>query len=82
MQDQYRFWVLNLHKGPYIKDVRKIFGILDLVRIFTRSIRVNPRNLPYYVSFWATALPPPGADVLYVRPQNMTKERVVAWIWF
>ena len=50
------------HKGPYIKDVRKIFGIFDplppLVRIFARSIRVNPRNLPYYVCFWATPLPP------------------------
>ena len=53
-------------EGPYIKDVRKIFGILDplppLVRILARSIRVNPRNLPYYVCFWATPLPPlPGA---------------------
>ena len=50
------------HKGPYIKDVRKIFGFLDplppLVRILARSIRVNPRNLPYYVCFWATPLPP------------------------
>ena len=49
-----------------------MFGILDplppLVRIFARSIRVNPRNFPYYVCFWATPLPPPGADVLYVWP--------------
>ena len=64
------------NKGPYIKDVRKIFGILDplppLVRILARSIRVNPRNLPYYVCFWATPLPPLGADVLYVWPL-MTK---------
>ena len=52
-------------------DVRKIFGILDplphLVRILATSIKVNPRNLPYYVCFWATPLPPPpSADVLYV----------------
>ena len=49
-------------KGPYIKDVRKIFWILDpllpLVRILPRSIVVNLRNLPYYVCFWATPLPP------------------------
>ena len=29
-----------------------------LVRILPRSIVVNPRNLPYYVCFWATPLPP------------------------
>ena len=55
--------------GPFIKDVRKIFGILDPLppgRILARSIVVNPPNLPYYVCFWATPLPPPGADVLYV----------------
>ena len=64
-------------KGPYIKDVRKIFEFFDplppLVRILARAIRVNPRNLPYYVCFWATPLPPPGADVLYVWP--LTKDR-------
>jgi len=55
-------------KGPFIKDVRKMFGILDpspLVRTLARSIRVNPRNLPYYVCFWANPLSPLGADVLY-----------------
>ena len=50
----------RLPKGPFIKDVRKIFGIL------TRSIRVNPRNLPYYVCFWTNPPPPLCADVLYV----------------
>ena len=29
-----------------------------LVRILARSIRVNPRNLPYYVCFWANPPPP------------------------
>ena len=29
-----------------------------LVPILARSIRENPRNLPYYVCFWATPLPP------------------------
>ena len=55
-------------KGPYIKDVRKIFGILNLhplVRILARSIRVNPRNLPYYVSIWGNPSLPLCADVLY-----------------
>ena len=50
-------------KGASIYYVRKNFGILDplppLVRILARSIRVNPRNLPYYVCFWATPLPLP-----------------------
>ena len=52
----------HYNQGPYIKDVRKIFGFFDplppLVRILARAIRVNPRNLPYYVCFWATPLPP------------------------
>ena len=55
-----------------MKDVRKIWGIFEplppLVRIVAKSIVVNTRNLPYYVCFWATPLPPPGADVLYVWP--------------
>ena len=50
-------------------DVRKIFGILDplppLIRVLARSIRVNPRNLPYYVCFWANPPSPLGADILY-----------------
>ena len=66
-------------RGPSIKDVRKIFGIFDplppLVRILIRPIRVNSRNLPYYVCFWAS---PPGADVLYVWPQTLI-QRDAAW---
>ena len=68
-------------KGPYIKDVRKIFWFFDplppLVRILARAIRVNPRNLPYYVCFWATPLPPPGADVLYVWAPYGVKRRLI-----
>ena len=42
-------------QGPFIKDVRKSFGISDplppLVRILVRSIVLKSRNLPYYVCF-------------------------------
>ena len=51
------------HKGPSIKYVRKIFGILDplppLVRILVRFVTLNSRNLPYYVRFWVPSPPPP-----------------------
>ena len=69
------------HKGPYIKDLRKIFGFLDplppLVRILARSIRVNPRNLPYYVCFWTNPPSPslcgrPLCMVPYVLPSLKT----------
>ena len=50
-----------LTKGPYLNDVYTIFGILDplppLVYILARSIRLNPRNLPYYVCISLTPLP-------------------------
>ena len=54
--------------GPFIKDVRKIFGIFDpfpLVRIFARSILLKSRNLPYYDSFWVNPPSPLCADILY-----------------
>ena len=38
--------------GPFIKDVRKISGILDPLLLFcilTRSKLLNPCNLPYFV---------------------------------
>ena len=37
-----------------------------LVRNLDRSIRLNPRNLPYYVCFWTNPPSPLCADVLYV----------------
>ena len=47
----------KLDKGPSIKYVTEIFGIFDplppLVRILARFVRLNSRNLPYYVRFWA-----------------------------
>ena len=43
--------------GPSIMYVLKIFGIFDplppMVRILARFVRLNSRNLPYYVRFWA-----------------------------
>ena len=43
--------------NPSVKEVRKIFGIMDplppLVRILVSSLVLNPCNLPYYVCFWA-----------------------------
>ena len=57
----------TIHKGR-LQNFRDFGPPPPLVRILARSIRVNPRNLPYYVCFWATPLPPPGADVLYVWP--------------
>ena len=49
-------------KGLFIKDVRKMFGILDpppSPRPHFGHICsvINPRNLPYYVCFWDN--PPP-----------------------
>ena len=48
------------NKGPYLNDIYTIFGILDplppLVYILARSIRLNPRNLPYYVCILLTPL--------------------------
>ena len=32
---------------------------------FGLIIVLNPRNLPYYVMFWATPLPPLERDVIY-----------------
>ena len=42
-------------KGPSIEDVFKNLGIFDphLVRILTRPLVLNSRNLPYHVCFWA-----------------------------
>ena len=48
----------TIHKGRP-QNFRDFGPPPPLVRIFARSIRVNPRNLPYYVCFW---------DVLYVWP--------------
>ena len=54
--------------GPYIKDVRKIFGILDplppLVRKFTQPPLLTSSTMS---AFGVPPSPPPGADVLYVR---------------
>ena len=46
-----------IHKGRP-QDFRDFGPPPPLVRIFARSKRVNPHNLPYYVCFWATPLPP------------------------
>ena len=55
-------------KGPYIKDVRKIFGIFDplppLVSILDQSIVLKSRNLPYCVRIWATPSLPLSSDVI------------------
>ena len=59
-------------KGPFIKDVGKIFGILYhlplLVRILVSSQVLNPRNLPHYVCFWANPLPPWCGRPLWMVP--------------
>ena len=48
---------------------RKFWGFLDplppLVTHFGLIIVLNPRNLPYYVMFWTTPLPPLERDVIY-----------------
>ena len=59
-------WDVTYLKGPMkgtnpsVKEVRKIFGIMDplppLVRILVSSLVLNPCNLPYYVCFWANPL--------------------------
>ena len=57
-----------MYKGPFIRTSAKFLGFWTpspLVRILARSIRVNPRNLPYYVCFWANPPSPLSADVLY-----------------
>ena len=64
----YRARQVRMYKGPFIRTSAKFLGFWTpspLVRILARSIRVNPRNLPYYVCFWANPPPPLGADVLY-----------------
>ena len=59
----------SVHKGPYIKDVRKIFGFLDplppLVRKFTQPPLLTSSTMS---AFEVPPSPPPGADVLYVWP--------------
>ena len=56
-------------EGPYIKDVRKIFGFLDppppLVRKFTQPPLLISSTMS---AFGVPPSPPPGADVLYVWP--------------
>ena len=51
-----------------------------LVTHFGLIIRVNPRNLPYYVTFWATPLPPPQCgrhlSIAPKRKEDGTKEKV------
>ena len=48
----------SCYKGPSIKDVCQIFGILNplppLVHILVWSLELNPHNLPYYACFWAS----------------------------
>ena len=68
----------RIRNVPYIKNIRKFFRFFDTlppVQISDWSILVNPRNLPYYVSFRATPFPPPGADVLYVWPRRREEGR-------
>ena len=56
-------------KGPSINDVTQILGVFGppppLVTHFGLIIVLNPRNLPYYVMFWTTPLPPLERDVIY-----------------
>ena len=47
----------TIHKGRP-QNFRYFGPPPPLVRIFARSIRVNPRNLPYYVCFWTNPPPP------------------------
>ena len=55
----------TIHKGR--PQNFRIFGPPPpLVRNLDWSIRLNPRNLPYYVCFWTNPPPPLFADVLYV----------------
>ena len=60
-----KIFVAVFDKGPSINDVTQILGLFrpppPLVTHFGPIIRVNPRNLPYYVTFWATPLPPSRA---------------------
>ena len=37
-----------------------------LVRISAKSIRVNPRNLPYYVCFWTNPPSPPSVQTSFM----------------
>ena len=49
----YRARQVRMYKGPFIRTSAKFLGFWTpspLVRILARSIRVNPRNLPYYPS--------------------------------
>ena len=48
----------TIHKGRP-QNFRDFGPPPPLVRILARSMRVNPRNLPYYVCFWATPSPLP-----------------------
>ena len=56
-------------RGPSIDDVTQILGGFGppppLVTHFGLIIVLNPRNLPYYVMFWTTPLPPLERDVIY-----------------
>ena len=60
-------------KGPYLNDVYTFFGILDplppLVYILARSIRQNPRDLPYYVCILLTPIPPQCRRHLSMAPK-------------
>ena len=51
--------------GPFTNDVMQILGVFGppppLVTHFGLIIVLNPRNLPYYVMFWTTPLPPSRA---------------------
>ena len=55
-------------KGPYIKDVLKIF------RILTPPLPAVGYDLQYqvYATLLGYALPPPSADVMYVWPPKET----------
>ena len=54
--------------GAILNDIYTIFGILDplppLVYILEKSIRLNPRNLPYYICILLTPPPPLSVDVI------------------
>ena len=53
----------NFERCSYFR--RSYFCHLPLVTHFGLIIVLNPRNLPYYVTFWTTPLPPLERDVIY-----------------
>ena len=69
-------------------DVCKIFGIFDppLVCILDQLIVLNSRNLPYYICFWGTPLPPSHCrHHMYMHPKtrhSFFQIEVVSALWW